>query len=86
MIELLRVLVQTGRLKTLRRAGWLRIGLTDGESVADHSFGTALLALLLATDLDVDRDRVIKLALVHDLAESDPEVGDITPYCGIDPP
>ncbi|MFO0954522.1 MAG: HD domain-containing protein, partial [Isosphaeraceae bacterium] len=54
------------------------------ESVADHTFGTAVLALVLGPQLGVDVSRLVRLALVHDLAECDPGVGDITPYCGID--
>ena len=54
------------------------------ESVAEHTFGVALLALLapaLADD-NLDREHCAALALVHDLAESN--VGDITPHDAID--
>ena len=68
------------RLKTVKRAGWQRCGVEACESVADHTFGVALLALILpnAAGLSVNRDRCVALALVHDLAES--IVGDITPH------
>jgi 5'-deoxynucleotidase YfbR-like HD superfamily hydrolase len=85
MNNLLSLIRQAGALKTLPRAGWVRSGLPDPESVADHSYRTALLALLLGDELGVDTTRVIQLLLVHDLPESDPEVGDITPYCGVPP-
>lgn len=75
---------QVGRLKDLRRAGWVRVGLPDVESVADHSFRTALLSLVFGDDLGVDAAKLLKLVLVHDLPESDPAVGDITPFCGVD--
>jgi putative hydrolase of HD superfamily len=84
MTDLLAALLQAGRLKTLRRAGWVRKGLAAPESVADHSYRAALLALMLAPELGVDNDRLIRLVLVHDLPESDPDVGDITPFCGVD--
>ena len=83
MSELLGALVQLGGLKSLRRAGWLRKGLDGAESVADHSFRAAILALVFASDLGVDPDRLLRLVLVHDLPECDPAVGDITPFCGI---
>ncbi len=83
MSDLERFLTQVGRLKDLRREGWLRHGLTDTESVADHSFRTAILALLLGDSLGVDAGRLLKIALLHDLAESDPSVGDLTPFCGV---
>lgn len=68
-----------GRLKEIPRTGWLDRGIPAcaTESVADHSFGVALLTWLLAPD-DLDRARAVELALIHDLAES--IVGDLTPY------
>ena len=73
-------------LKSLHRAGWRRCGIPaeDCESVADHSFGVALLSLLVPTlaPQGIDRDRCVALALVHDLAES--IVGDITPHDGVE--
>jgi putative hydrolase of HD superfamily len=68
-----------GRLKEIPRTGWLDRGIPDEEteSVADHSYGVALLAWLLAPE-ELDRGRVVELALIHDLAEA--VVGDVTPY------
>lgn len=68
-----------GRLKELPRTGWLDRGVPEQavESVAEHSFGVALLVWLLAPD-EIDRDRALELALLHDLAES--VTGDATPY------
>jgi putative hydrolase of HD superfamily len=64
------------RLKEIVRAGWVRAGIGTPESVADHSWGMALLAIVLCPD-DLDRERVLALAIVHDLAEV--RAGDITP-------
>lgn len=83
MTDLLKCLSQIGRLKALARAGWVREGITQPESVADHSFRTAVMALVLGPALSVNVDKLIKMLLVHDLAESDPTVGDITPLDGI---
>jgi len=78
------------RLKRLYRQGWLKRGLPEGlcESVAEHSFGTALLALLLAGkdgaggDFGrIDPSRAALLALVHEMGES--YAGDITPVDGV---
>jgi putative hydrolase of HD superfamily len=68
------------RLKEVRRAGWGRIGIADAESVADHSYGVALLALV-GCPPGLDRDKLVAMALLHDLAES--HVGDITPHDGV---
>lgn len=78
---LVRFLHLAGRLKTTKRTGWLDRGVPPAqtESVADHSYRTALLAWIAAAgDPTLDRDRVLRLALVHDLAEA--SAGDITPY------
>jgi putative hydrolases of HD superfamily len=78
------------RLKRLYRQGWLKRGLPEGlcESVAEHSFGTAFLALLLggkAGDCGgfgrLDSSRAALLALVHEMGEA--YAGDITPVDGV---
>jgi len=81
--DLLRFFHLAGRLKETSRAGWKLRGIDRPESVADHSFRLALLALVLAPRADppVDLQRCVAMALVHDLAES--IVGDITPYDGV---
>jgi putative hydrolase of HD superfamily len=83
MTDILRFYEQAAKLKSLKRAGWVQCGMGECESVADHSFGVALLALLLTKDARpaVNRERCVALALVHDLAEA--IVGDITPRDGI---
>lgn len=80
MPKLDRFLHIASHLKEVRRAGWVRSGVKDAESVADHSWGVAVLALLLAPQ-DLDRQRLLSLATVHDLAEA--IVGDITPHDSI---
>ncbi|MFI5448972.1 MAG: HD family hydrolase [Candidatus Bathyarchaeia archaeon] len=63
-------------LKNIPRSGWLshRISIQDVESVADHSFSTSVLSMVLAnfevkTGRGVNVERVLKMALLHDLAE-----------------
>jgi putative hydrolase of HD superfamily len=68
-------------LKRLRRQGWLNHAVPDPESVADHSYGVALLALVYAERLGLDRGKAASIALLHDLAES--VIGDITPADGV---
>lgn len=63
------------RLKDLARTGWVLRGVVLPESVADHSWGTALLALRYAGEAAVDTERSLTLAVVHDLVEV--RVGDI---------
>lgn len=80
---LARFLRRAARLKTVPRTGWLDRGVPPAavESVADHTFGVALLAWIAAqaaADPALDPDRVLKLALLHDLAEA--VTGDHPPY------
>lgn len=67
-----------GALKRVRRKGWVDRGILHGESVADHSYRLALLAWMVGLARGLDADRAIRLALVHDLGES--QVGDETPF------
>jgi len=63
-------LFEASMLKKTPRSGWQFLG-TGGESVAEHSFGASMIAFVLARLADdVDADRVIRMALVHDLAEA----------------
>lgn len=76
---ILDTVTQAGALKQLLRQGWVDRGVDDPESVADHSFRLALLVLLLATmQPEIDRERALILALVHDLPEA--LTGDQTPF------
>ena len=59
-------------LKQLYRQGWLRGGVPRErcESIAEHSFGVAMLALWLAhARPELDADKVVRMALLHDLGE-----------------
>lgn len=69
------------KLKRLKRTGWIDRGVpfAEVESVADHSLLTEVLAWIVACDdATLDADRVLKLAMTHDLAES--ISGDPAPY------
>lgn len=66
-----------GKLKHTKRAGWVRQSVPDCESVADHMYRMAVMAMMLPGNGNLDRDRCVRLSLVHDIAEC--IVGDITP-------
>lgn len=78
---MLQTLIELQRLKRLDRTGWTLRGLPNGtESVAAHSFGVAVTAMLLVDRLanrgvKVDVERVLRMALLHDWAET--RVGDL---------
>jgi putative hydrolase of HD superfamily len=64
-------------LKNVTRAGWVRAGVANPESVAAHSWGMSMLALKLCPE-GLNLARVLSLCLVHDLPEV--RVGDLTPH------
>jgi putative hydrolases of HD superfamily len=74
-----RLIYETGLLKISRRTGWWLCGIKDPESIADHSFRTAIIAGLLAALEGADPARATYLAVWHDTQET--RVGDI-PYLG----
>ena len=89
---MLATLIELQRLKRLERTGWTLRGLPNGtESVAAHSFGVCVTAMMLADEvrargLEVDCERLLRMALLHDWAET--RVGDMprtaTGYFGAD--
>jgi len=63
-------LFEAGMLKRTPRTGWQFLG-SGTESVAEHTFRTAIIAFALARlSPQVDADRVLRMALVHDLPEA----------------
>eukprot|EP00262_Sarcandra_glabra_P014215 TRINITY_DN40_c0_g3_i1.p1 TRINITY_DN40_c0_g3~~TRINITY_DN40_c0_g3_i1.p1 ORF type:complete len:273 (+),score=46.55 TRINITY_DN40_c0_g3_i1:98-916(+) len=68
-------------LKTTKRKGWINHGIKGPESIADHMYRMALMALIAGDLPGVNRERCIKIAIVHDIAEA--IVGDITPSDGV---
>ena len=77
---LLDLLMEAATLKRIPRTGWSMRGVPHVESVAEHSFGVAFVALALAdavigeSDGDgehalLDVEKVLVMALLHDLAE-----------------
>jgi len=89
---MLSLLIELQRLKRLERTGWTLRGMPNGtESVAAHSFGVSVTAMMLADQmkmrgLDIDIERVLKMSLLHDWAET--RVGDMpktaTDYFGVE--
>jgi len=65
-----------GKLKKVERTGWgMRVGIKNAESVADHTFRTALMAMVIADmrNLDIEKintEKIMRMALMHDLGEA----------------
>ncbi|XP_053695876.1 5'-deoxynucleotidase HDDC2 [Sabethes cyaneus] len=79
--DYIKFLELVGNLKHTKRTGWVLRNVKDCESISGHMYRMGMMSFLLDSSLELDRVRVMELAMIHDLAES--IVGDITPYCGI---
>ena len=67
----------TINLKKIPRQGWKnKLGMTNPESVADHCFSMSVIAMVLSDLQNLDTTKVLKMSLIHDLAES--ITGDLT--------
>ena len=65
-------------LKTIKRSGWIhKSNITSPESVADHSYSMCMMSMILAEIMNLDSGYIMKMVIIHDLAES--MVGDHMP-------
>jgi len=77
-VEILIELIRRGEsLKSIDRSGWALSGVASEriESVAEHSYGSILSAIIIAQQLisdetDISLERVVLMAALHDLPES----------------
>lgn len=65
-------------LKNIQRRGWIqKLGIKNPESVADHSYSLTLMCMIISELRGLNTNTIVKMSLLHDLAESD--IGDFTP-------
>jgi len=69
-MNVLEFIEAAGKLKKAKRTGWVAKGVSDPESVAEHSYRSALIVMLLGKELGINVEKAIKMALIHDLAEA----------------
>ncbi|MCP8321531.1 MAG: HD domain-containing protein [archaeon] len=68
-----------GKLKKIKRSGWIRkVGVKEPESVADHTFRTAILCMIIGDMKKLDTLKMLRTALIHDACES--IIGDLMHY------
>jgi len=68
--ELLPFFEKIGELKKIQRTGWKRWGISNAEHVSDHAFRMSVMAMFFAKELKCNEQKLVQLALVHDLHES----------------
>ena len=60
-----------GSLKRISRKGWASwVKVKQPESVADHSFRSAILAMCLSDSKGLNTEKIIRMALLHDVHEA----------------
>ena len=70
MKQIVNLLFESRILKDINRSGYAFLG-TGRESIAEHSFMTALICFVMAKmDPELDMERMVTMSLVHDLAEA----------------
>ena len=75
--DIIKFLEITGVLKRTQRTGWVDVGVYQPESVADHTFRTAVFCMLYADLEDLEPLKLLRMALIHDLSEA--IIGDLMP-------
>ncbi len=74
--EVIHLALYAGFLKNVDRQGWVLKKIPNPESVADHTFRTAFLAMLLLQDKqNLNQAKIVKMALVHEIGEA--IIGDV---------
>ena len=68
MEALIRFFIEVGKLKSVKRRGWILRGVKDPETIADHAFRVCILSWILGVDSKLNTRRILKLALVHSLS------------------
>ena len=78
MKDLLTFFIKVGELKSTKRRGWVLRKIKDPETIAAHTFRTTIMAWFLCCKDKLNINKVLKMALIHDLCEV--FAGDATPY------
>ncbi len=78
MKKFIHFLTEVGKLKRMRRRGWVLRGVENPETIGAHTFRMAIMAWVLGKGENLNIEKILKMALIHDLCEV--YAGDATPY------
>ncbi len=67
--NIIKFFFEAGSLKRIKRSGWWLEGIKDPETVAEHTYRTAIIGYVLAKMEKTDVDKVVKMCLFHDMPE-----------------
>lgn len=68
-------LFEMGHLKRVPRSGWLLLGVSQPETIAEHSFRVGIIGIALAAIEGADVGHTAALCLLHDAHET--RIGDV---------
>ena len=83
MDKILEFLTEIGKLNKIKRKGITFYGVRNPDSATDHSFRMALMVWIFAKEKNLNIEKALKIALIHDICKV--YTGDITPYDGLLP-
>lgn len=85
MEEILKFLIEVGKLKKMPRTGFVWLGIKKPETIAQHTFRVAIMNWILGRKITprLNLEKIIQISLAHDLCEV--YTGDMTPYWGLLP-
>jgi len=69
MKSILDFLLKINELKGKRRRGWGFHKIKNAETTAEHIFHLAIMVWMLGKDKDINMEKAIKMALIHDICE-----------------
>jgi putative hydrolase of HD superfamily len=76
--NLIKFLLEVGKLKITLRKGWVIRGVRNPESIASHSFVAAFMAWVFSMRRRLDQEVVIMMPAIHNIFTA--EIGDHTPH------
>lgn len=69
MKDIVKYIYEIGQLKIIKRSGWWRAGIKCPESIAEHSFRTAIIGYILGKLEGADYFKILAMCLFHDVHE-----------------
>jgi len=76
--NIIEFLLEVGKLKEVKRKGWVIRGVKEPESVASHCYRTSIMTWCFAGRRRLDQEAAIIMSIIHDLYVV--VLGDVTPY------
>ena len=68
--DVVNFIAEAGLLKRVKRSGWSVLGISNAESVADHSFRCAVIGFLLARMERAEAGKVFLMTTFNDIHEA----------------